>query len=153
MKRMALIATAVVFSAQSHLVHSQEAPPPSQLTSRGNIAWQASEDYRNAIDGCYHGKAGDAPQGPRFVACLKQLAGKESASLNAAYAGTIAALKSSPGQTAKLRESQRAWLQFQESNCGFAKTVAGNASEEFYFDCMLRSTIDRRVELRSLVGD
>ncbi len=153
MKKTALIAMAAILSAHSHLVQAGEAPPPSQLTSRGNIAWQASEDYKDAVDGCYHGKPGDAPQGPKFLACLKQLLGKESASLDGVYAGSLAYLKSSPNRIAMLRQSQRAWLQFQESNCAFARAVAGDSGEEFFFDCMLRSTIERRVELRSLVGD
>ncbi len=153
MKKRALIAMAAILLAHPCMVQAEEAPPSSQLTSRGNIAWQASEDYKDAVDGCYHGKPGDAPQGPKYLACLKQLLGKESASLDGAYAGSLAYLKSSPGKLALLRQSQRAWLQFQESNCAFARAVAGDSGEEFFFDCMLRSTIERRVELRSLVGD
>lgn len=153
MKKAALIVTAVFFSAHSHLLQAEEAPPPSQLTSRGNIAWQATEAYKDAIDTCYHGQPGNAPQGPKYLACLKQQLRKESASLDAVYAGTASALKSAPSRIAVLRQSQRAWLQFQESNCAFAKAVAGESGEEFFVDCMLRSTIERRVELRSLVGD
>jgi hypothetical protein len=41
----------------------------------------------------------------------------------------------------------------QKSNCEFAKAVAGQVGEEFYFDCVVRSTIERRVELLRLVGD
>jgi uncharacterized protein YecT (DUF1311 family) len=144
----------VIILGKFQLVHAEELSPPSQLTSRGNIAWQATEDYKSAIESCYHGKPGFAPQGPQFLACLKQQVRSESASLNAAYSGTITYLKSPPDQTAKLRQSQRSWLQFQDSNCGFAKAVAArDNSEEFFFDCVLKGTIDRRVELRSLVGD
>ena len=144
----------VIIMGQLQLAHSEEVPTPSQLTSRGNIAWQATEDYKSAIESCYHGKPGYMPQGPQFLACLKQLVRSESASLDAVYAGTIAYLKSSPSQTARLRQSQRSWLQFQDANCVFAKAVAAKDNlEEVYFDCVLRSTIDRRVELRSLVGD
>ena len=93
------------------------------------------------------------PHGPKFIVCLKQLVRSESTALDAVYAGT-ADLKSSADQTAKLRQSQRAWSQFQDANCGFVRVVAPKDSvEEFYFDCVLRGTIDRRVELRSLVGD
>lgn len=149
--------TAIVIAitmGQLQLARSQEAPPFSQLTSRGNIAWQTTEDYKRAIESCYHGKSGDMPQGTQFLTCLEQLVRSESASLDAVYSGTILYLKSSSSQTAKLRQSQQSWLQFQVANCGFAKAVAPKDNEdEFYFDCVLRSTIDRRVELRSLVGD
>ena len=151
--RGAAVVIAIILG-QFRLAHAEELTPPSQLTSRGNIAWQATEDYKSAIESCYHGKPGFAPQGPQFLACLKQLVRSESASLDAVYSGTIAYSKSSPNQTAKLRQSQRAWLQFQDANCGFAKAVAPkDLAEEWFFDCVLKSTIDRRVELRSLVGD
>jgi uncharacterized protein YecT (DUF1311 family) len=154
MKSHLFLTTVFLCGLSCQLAHSEEAPPPSQLTSRGNIAWQATEDYENAIDSCYSGTPGNAPKGPQFLACLKQLLGKESALLNSVYAGTINYLKSAPHSTALLRQSQRAWLQFRASNCEFAKTAAPrDSSEEFYLDCMLRGAIDRRVELRSLVGD
>jgi uncharacterized protein YecT (DUF1311 family) len=62
-------------------------------------------------------------------------------------------LQSMPSQADRLRQSQRSWLQFQTANCEFAKVVAGENADSSYYDCVLRSTIDRRVELRSLVGD
>jgi uncharacterized protein YecT (DUF1311 family) len=153
MKRLTAVALTIVL-IPFRLAHSDEVPPPYQLTSRGNIAWQAAEHYKFAIESCYHGVAGSAPRGPQFLACLKQLVRSESATLDAAYSGTISYLKSSPDQTAKLRQAQRSWLQFQDTNCRFARAVAPRSdADEFFFDCVLRSTIDRHVELRSLVGD
>jgi uncharacterized protein YecT (DUF1311 family) len=153
MTKLRAATVAVFFATCSEVAISGEAPSPSQLTSRGNIAWQATEEYKQAIDACYGGKPGDAPRGPRFLSCLKQLLSSEAATLNAVYAGTLGYLKSSASQSGKLRQSQRDWLKFQVSNCSFTKAVSGPSSDESYFDCMLRSTIDRRVELRSLVGD
>jgi len=123
----------VIILGKFQLVHAEELSPPSQLTSRGNIAWQATEDYKSAIESCYRGKPGNVPQGPQFIACLKQQVRSESASLDAVYSGTIEYLKSSPSQTAKLRKSQRPWLQFQDSNCGFAKAVAAKDNAEEFF--------------------
>jgi uncharacterized protein YecT (DUF1311 family) len=143
-----------IATAQLQSAAAEEMPPPSQLTSRGAIAWQATEDYKAAIDSCYIGKPGAAPQGPHFRACLKRLIRREAASLEAAYSATMSSLQSIPSQTERLRQSQRSWLQFQTANCEFAKAISGNENaDESYHDCVLRSTIDRRVELRSLVGD
>jgi uncharacterized protein YecT (DUF1311 family) len=143
----AIIASVLI---SSEAAYSGETIPSYQLTSRGNIADDA---YKNAIESCYPDDK-MPPHGSQFIACRKQQVRSESASLDAVYSGTIEYLKSSPSQTAKLRQSQRAWLLFQNKNCGFAKALgAKDIAEEFFFDCVLKSTIDRRVELRSLVGD
>ncbi len=132
---------------------AQEAQP-SDLTSRGNIAASASEAYRTAIESCYHGPAGSAPHGAQFVACLKRSLRTEAAALESAYGAAVTMLRSAADRLAHLRRAQRAWLDFKNENCAFARTAAPRGDEdEFYYDCELRSTIDRRVELRSLVGD
>ena len=54
----------------------------------------------------------------------------------------------------KLRGAQSAWTKFRDENCAFARAVAPKGdADEFFYDCLLRATVDRRVELRSLVGD
>ena len=153
MAKLITVITAIML-LPCQMAYSANVPQPYELTPRGNIASQANDSCKQAIESCYHGVAGNAPHGQEFLACLKQLVRSEFATLDAVYNGTISYLKSSAAQTATLRQAQHAWLQFQAANCGFARVVAPRSSaEEFYLDCILRSTIDRRVELRSLVGD
>jgi uncharacterized protein YecT (DUF1311 family) len=153
MMKLTVMVIAIIF-IPCQLAHSDEVLQPHEGTSRGVIASQAAEAYKQAIKSCYHSAPGSPLNGPQFLACLKQQVRSESATLDAIYSGTISYLKASPGQTARLRQAQRAWLQFQDANCGFASAVAPRSdADEFFFDCVLRSTIDRYVELRSLVGD
>jgi uncharacterized protein YecT (DUF1311 family) len=140
--------------ARAHAAEHGQPVPPHELTSRGNITWQSTEEYKRAIGSCHE------THGPQFLACLKEHVRSEAAQLDAVYKGTIDFLKSAPDELAKLRQSQREWLKFQKANCEFARAVAPKdipfsegSPDEFYFDCVLKSTIDRRVEFRSLVGD
>ena len=143
-----LIACKVSWAEESHV------PQPYELTSRGVISEATTEAYKQALEPCSEGAPGNVPQGPKFLVCLKQQLRSESETLAGAYSATISFLKSSSNQTAKLRNAQSAWIKFRDDNCAFARAVApkGNA-DEFFYDCLLRATIDRRVELRSLVGD
>jgi uncharacterized protein YecT (DUF1311 family) len=57
-------------------------------------------------------------------------------------------------QASRLRTAQKAWLQFRDENCEFIRSVAPRRSaDESFYDCLLKITIDRRVELRRSVGD
>jgi uncharacterized protein YecT (DUF1311 family) len=154
---MRLIALSAIISAvacQAARSEAETVPQPYELTARGVISAAATEAYKQAIESCYGGKPGDAPQGPQFLACLKQQYRSESAALAAAYNGSVAALKSSSDRTARLRSSQNAWVKFRDDNCAFARSVAPREqAEESFYDCLLRTTIDRKAELRSLVGD
>jgi uncharacterized protein YecT (DUF1311 family) len=149
-----LAAVFVLVACRAGAAQETHVPQPYELTSRGVIAEAASEAYKQAIESCYSGRPGDSPHGPQFLACLRQQQRGESETLAGAYNGTAAFLKSSPDQSARLRTAQSAWMKFRDENCAFARSVApkGEADQSFY-DCLLRATIDRRVELRSLVGD
>ena len=134
--------------AQDHV------PQPYELTSRGVIAADAGEAYRLALESCYQGKLGDAPQGPQFLACLKKAYRSESGTLAKTYDGTLVALKSSSDRAGKLRDAHSAWTKFRDANCSFARAVAlAESADASYYDCLLRATVERRIELRSLVGD
>jgi len=148
------MAAIVLFACAPARAQDGRAPQPYELTARGVIAAAAGDAYQQAIESCYRGKPGDAPQGPQFLACLKKGYRAESDALARAYDGTLAALKTLPDRGAKLRNAQGAWTKFRDANCSFARAVAPqeNADESFY-DCLLRATIERRIELRSLVGD
>lgn len=73
--------------------------------------------------------------------------------LDAVYRARISYL-ASPDQASRLRTAQKAWLQFRDEDCEFIRSVAPRRSEdESFYDCVLKTTIDRRVELRRSVGD
>jgi uncharacterized protein YecT (DUF1311 family) len=153
-KQVAIAASFILIACQAGRSEESRVPQPSELTSRAVIAEAATEAYKQAIESCYQGTPGDAPRGPKFLACLKQQLRSENETLTGAYSGTTSFLKSSSDQTGKLRAAQTAWTKFRDDNCAFARAVAPKAdADEFYYDCLLRATIDRRVELRSLVGD
>jgi len=153
-KLAAMAAMLLLVASQSARAEDDHAPRPSELTSRGVIATAADEAYKEAIDSCYRGKAGNAPHGPQFLACIKQQQRSESENLAAALKATASFLKSSADRTARLRNAQNAWTKFRDENCAFARVVAPrDEADELFYDCLLRATIDRRIELRSLVGD
>ncbi len=146
-------AVAIVVLGACAAVRAQEPTPFYELTSRAVIAEAASHAYKQALEPC-PGTPGSAPQGAKFLACLKQQLRRESETLAGAVNGTAAFLKASPEQTAKFRGAQAAWSKFRDDNCAFARAVAPKSDAELFFnDCLLRATIERRVELRSLVGD
>jgi uncharacterized protein YecT (DUF1311 family) len=108
--------------------HSEGVPPePHTITSRGVIAFQATENYKTALNSCFPGTRGNAPHGPQYLACLKEKAREETAFMDNAYKGTISYLRSSPTQIVSLRKAQRAWEQFRDANCEFARRVAPKA--------------------------
>lgn len=153
-KLIPMAAMLTLFACQTVRAQEIQVPQPYQLSSRGVISEAATEAYKQAIESCYEGKPGDAPHGPEFLACLKQQYRSESETLAGAYSATMSFLKSSSDRTAKVRNAQSAWTKFRDANCAFARAVAPqDQADEFYYDCLLRATIDRRVELRSLVGD
>jgi uncharacterized protein YecT (DUF1311 family) len=118
---------------------------PYELTSRGSIAADVTEAYKSAIEACSRETAGNAPHGSTFVACLRQQIQKESAELEAVYRGTLSYLNSAPSKIARLRRAERAWVQFQDENCAFARDVAPpEYAQEFLYYCELRSTMQNR---------
>ena len=144
----ALLSLAVLMPAQA-----QEPAKPSDLTSRGVIDEAARQAYADAIEACAGGASGQMPQGARFVSCLKQKVASERDALAGVYRSTLSFLRSAE-QAARLRSAQGAWVEYRDENCAFAKMVAPKEqADEFFYDCMLKATIDRRIELRSLVGD
>ena len=153
-KLAALMAIMFLIACQTGRAEENHAAKPCELTSRGVISGAANEAYNEAIESCSGGKPGNAPEGPQFLACLKRQLRSENENLAGTYNATASILKSSADKTARLRNAQNAWMKFRDENCAFARAVAPRSNaDEFFYDCLLRSTIDRRVELRSLVGD
>jgi uncharacterized protein YecT (DUF1311 family) len=127
---------------------------PHELTSRGVISEDARETYRQVVEPCYHGVTGKSVHGPELLDCLTLQVRREGETLDAVYRARISYLASSPDQASRLRTAQKAWLQFRDENCEFIRSVApGRSADESFYDCLLKITIDRRVELRRSVGD
>jgi uncharacterized protein YecT (DUF1311 family) len=142
----------LIFSANAQTPDGSTTPAPSELTSRGIIANAAKEAYSLAIDGCWQRDQGAVTKSGEFLNCLRQQALVEVKALEATF--FAARLKSSPQERLQLEASQSAWGQWRETDCLFARTIAPiERADLFYYDCFLRLTIERRVELKSLVGD
>jgi uncharacterized protein YecT (DUF1311 family) len=154
MKLMAATAILISMAGKAGWAEESRAPQPYELTSRGVIAEAATQAYKEALESCPAVTPGSAPRGPKFLACLKHQLRGENERLAGAYRATISFLKSASDRTAKLRNAQSAWRKFRDENCAFARSVAPkDEADAFFYDCLLRATIERRVELRSLVGD
>jgi uncharacterized protein YecT (DUF1311 family) len=153
--RIAIAAIGVgtlIFWANAQTPDGSTAPAPSELTSRGIIANAAKEAYSLAIDDCWQRDQAAATKSGEFLNCLRQQALVEVKALEATF--LAARLKSSPQQRLQLDASQSAWGQWRETDCSFARAVAPiERADLFYYDCFLRLTIERRTELKSLVGD
>jgi uncharacterized protein YecT (DUF1311 family) len=126
---------------------------PHEMTAQGVISENVRKAYSDEIEACYR-EAGEVARGPAFLDCLKRQVRSEEAALDAVYSARISYLESSPELAAMLQNAQTAWLQFRDANCTYLRSVAraGHADESFQ-NCVLRTTIYRRVHLRWSVGD
>jgi hypothetical protein len=73
--------------------------------------------------------------------------------LDSVYKARISYLGSFPELAATLQNAQTAWLHFRDANCAYIRAVERANADESFQDCVLRSTVSRRVELRWSVGD
>ena len=134
-----------------HPAQSQE-KDPSERTSRGIMTEQVRKLYGNAIEACYQ-EAGRVARGPAFLDCLKRQVRSEETALDSVYKARISYLGSFPELAATLQNAQTAWLHFRDANCAYIRAVERANADESFQDCVLRSTVSRRVELRWSVGD
>jgi uncharacterized protein YecT (DUF1311 family) len=150
MKATKLIVLAALIALACDSARSQPGTlQPYELTSRGVIADKAQQSYREAIEACRNGDSSSPP-----AACLRRQLRENEKTLSAVYKNSIEFLKFNPGRIARLRGVQRAWIQFRYANCEFARSVAPtDHGDEFFYDCLLRTTIERTAELGSLIGD
>jgi uncharacterized protein YecT (DUF1311 family) len=152
-KLSAVLIIALGLVSQSADAQSTTAEP-YELTSRGTIAFDANQRYKSAIEDCFNGEPGFAPSGEKFLACLERETHIQDAALNEIYRGAVGYLKGSPAKISRLQETQRAWLHYREANCAFARSIAPpENSAEFFYDCVLRSIVERQAELRNFVAD
>jgi uncharacterized protein YecT (DUF1311 family) len=141
---------ALLLSWQS--ARSQEMDP-HEMTALGVISENVREIYAREVEVCYN-EAGKVARGPQFLGCLQRQVRSQQDALDAVYSARMSYLRSSPELAASLQNAQEAWLHFREANCGFVRSTArANYADEAFQNCVLRTTIYRRVNLRWLVGD
>lgn len=84
-----------------------------------------------------------------MVECIGQEVQRQDARLNKAYKVLMVDL--SPERKKQLREAQRAWLQFRDTNCGFYYDPDGGSSARLSGnDCIMTMTAQRAQELENL---
>lgn len=127
---------------------------PHEMTALGVISENVREIYASEVEACYQ-EAGKASRGPKFLDCLQRHVLSQKDALDATYDSRMSYLSShSPELAASLQHAQAAWLQFRDANCAFIRSIArASHADEALQNCVLRTTIYRRVQLRWLVGD
>jgi uncharacterized protein YecT (DUF1311 family) len=125
-----------------------------EVTALGVISENVRKMYAREVEVCYD-EAGKVAHGPQFLGCLQRQVRSQQDALEAVYSARMSYLGSySPELAASLQKSQEAWLHFREANCGFVRSTArANNADEAFQNCVLRTTIYRRVNLHWLVGD
>ena len=84
-----------------------------------------------------------------MMECIGQEVQRQDARLNKAYKVLMVDL--SPERKKQLREAQRAWLQFRDTNCGFYYDPDGGSSARLSGnDCIMTMTAQRAQELENL---
>jgi uncharacterized protein YecT (DUF1311 family) len=127
---------------------------PHEMTALGVISENVREIYAREVEACYD-EAGKVARGPKFLSCLQRQARSQQDILEAVYSARMSYLRSNaPELAASLQAAQEAWLHFREANCGFVRSAArANHPDEAFENCVLRTTIYRRIQLRWLIGD
>jgi uncharacterized protein YecT (DUF1311 family) len=127
---------------------------PHEMTALGVISENVREIYAREVEACYN-EAGKAARGPQFLDCLQRQARNQQDLLEAVYNARMSYLRSNaPDLAASLQGAQEAWSNFREANCGFVRSAArANHPDEAFQNCVLRTTIYRRINLRWLIGD
>jgi uncharacterized protein YecT (DUF1311 family) len=132
----------------------QRQKDPHEMTAIGVISENVREIYAREVEVCYI-EAGKTARGPKFLDCLKRQVSGQQDALQAIYDARMSYLSSySPELAESLQKAQTAWTQFREANCAFFRLAAqASYADEALLNCVLRTTIYRRVNLRWLIGD
>jgi uncharacterized protein YecT (DUF1311 family) len=143
---------ALMFSWQQS-ARSQE-KDTHEITALGVISENVREIYAREVEVCYN-EAGQIARGPQFLACIQRQVRSQQDALEDVYSARMSYLGSYSSElAASLQNAQEAWLHFREANCGFVRSTArANYADEAFQNCVLRTTIYRRVNLHWLVGD
>jgi uncharacterized protein YecT (DUF1311 family) len=127
---------------------------PNEMTALGVISENVREIYGREVEVCYK-EAGKAARGPKFLNCLQRQVHSQKDALEAVYVARMSYLDSFSSElAASLQNAQAAWLQFRDASCAFVRSTArASYADEAFQNCVLRTTISRRVNLRWLIGD
>jgi uncharacterized protein YecT (DUF1311 family) len=121
---------------------------PADLLPSGAILSRTTEQYAGHVNPCGRFTA----RSQEYHKCLQQAAADADRFLYDVYKRSIDLIV--PSRKAALRDAQRAWLQFFNLNCAFAKNIApADAQMEQYYDCVIKMTTERAKELDYRVGD
>jgi uncharacterized protein YecT (DUF1311 family) len=87
--------------------------------------------------------------------CLQRHVRSQQDALEAIYDARMSYLGAQSAElAASLQNAQAAWLRFRDANCAFFRSTAqASYADEAFQNCVLRTTIYRRVNLRWLIGD
>jgi len=110
-------------------------------TLRRAIIDEAAHSYNEAVKGC---------AAPMLTQCLQREVRNATETLAITYKSVENTLRSDPTQTAGLRASQQAWLQFVKTNCGYLGSLTKDLNETQ--SCMLHYIQIRRSELHTYIG-
>jgi uncharacterized protein YecT (DUF1311 family) len=126
---------------------------PHEMTSQGVVSEHVREMYAKEVEACYQ-QAGQAARGPQFLDCVKRRVSQQEDALAAIFSARMSYLEASPELAATLQKAQTTWLQFRDANCDYLRSIARPSyADEAFQNCLLRTTIYRRVHLRWSVGD
>jgi uncharacterized protein YecT (DUF1311 family) len=147
----AMTVSVLVLSCQSARSGERD---PHEITALGIISENVREIYAREVEACYD-EAGKVARGATFLNCLQRQTRSQQDILEAVYSARMSYLHSNaPELAASLQRAQEAWLHFREANCGFVRSSArANNADEAFQNCVLRTTIYRRINLRWLIGD
>jgi uncharacterized protein YecT (DUF1311 family) len=143
---------ALMFSWQQS-ARSQE-KDAHEITALGVISEHVREIYAREVEVCYN-EAGKVARGPQFLACIQRQVRSQQDALEDVYRARMSYLGSYSSELAALlQNAQEAWLHFRDANCGFVRSTSrANYGDEAFQNCVLRTTIYRRVHLHWLIGD
>ena len=123
------------------------------MTSQGVVSERVRDMYAQEIEACYR-ESGQIARGPQFLDCLKRHARSQEDALAAVFSARMSYLETSPELAATLQKAQTAWVQFRDANCAYLRSIARPSyADEAFQNCILRTTIYRRVHLHWSVGD
>jgi uncharacterized protein len=146
------IRTSVPNEADLHALGSDSHPQSHQITS--SITSDGEAPYELAISDCSKGLPDNAHKGPEFMACMQVRIQIEEVTLAEIYKSTYEKFKKVPSRIFRLKTSERAWMQFRNANCAFARAIAGlYRGPEVFYACIMRITVDRQAELQRLADN
>jgi uncharacterized protein YecT (DUF1311 family) len=127
---------------------TRKAAEPADLLPSGQILTATNEEYAGHVNPC--GRFSSPSRA--FENCLQKAAAEADRRLNEAYRQSMSIVVASKREA--LRDTQRVWLQFLNTNCGFVRLIApADTRMEQYYDCLIKMATERAKELRNRIGD